>query len=335
MVPPSHPAAEALSVAICIATFGRPQGLAALLESLDDLARPESVEITVIVVDNDPAGSGRGVVHDHAPRRLPLQYAVEPRPGIPFARNHAVSKAQGADYVAFLDDDEQADPGWLEALLEAAARTRADIVVGPVVPRFAHPAPAWLRRADVFAPLRYRDEEEVGFAYTGNVLVAGRLFADDPHPFDERFAATGGSDTHFFMRAHLGGARIVWAANAVVYETIPAARARPSWLIRRDYRRGNTLSLCLLDLEDSKRRRARRALHGVARVLLGASHAATFPLRGRRALLAGARQAALGLGMITGLFGYAYQEYRRTDPPPADPEPGQEFVQQAERLHGR
>ena len=76
-----------------------------------------------------------------------LVYAVEPRRGIPFGRNTAVRTAGDVDFVAFLDDDETADPAWLVELLRVQRTTGADVVTGTVLPVFeAGPAGVGTRR---------------------------------------------------------------------------------------------------------------------------------------------------------------------------------------------
>src|SRR5258705_4394347 len=103
-------------VAICIATHRRPQGLLALLQSLDGLVFDGAApEVRVIVADNDEAESARAICDGARDwLRHPLTYVVEKRPGIPQARNASLAPALGSvDWIAFADDDELADPRWL------------------------------------------------------------------------------------------------------------------------------------------------------------------------------------------------------------------------------
>ena len=147
------------------------------------------------------------------------------------------------------------------------------------------------------------------FANTGNVLVHASLF--EHARFSERFALSGGEDTHFFLRAARDGARIVWAADARVHEEIPPERMRVGWIARREFRRGNTLSLCLLDLDPSPRRRLKRVLHAVLRIGVGAAQAGCGAVAGRRLALRGVQNAAFGSGLLFGLTGRGYAEYAR------------------------
>jgi Glycosyl transferase family 2. len=46
-----------------------------------------------------------------------VHYVIEPAPGISAARNRALSESGGDDLLAFIDDDEQPQDGWLVALV--------------------------------------------------------------------------------------------------------------------------------------------------------------------------------------------------------------------------
>ena len=67
-------------------------------------------------------------------RPFPSHYISEPRPGVANARNAGVAAARGR-WVAFLDDDEEADPLWLASLTRVRARAAADAVFGPIEAR--------------------------------------------------------------------------------------------------------------------------------------------------------------------------------------------------------
>ena len=249
-----------------------------------------AVEVRIVVVENEIGGDAKRVLEGGTGGRFPVEYAVEPTHGIPFARNRAVEVAGDFDFIAFLDDDEWAEPQWLEELLDAQAKSGAQVVFGPVLPEFeAHP-PKWLVRSRYFDPLSFEALQEVGFAYTSNVLVSRDAF-DSDRPFSEKFAVIGGSDTHFFMRVWLGGGRIVWAPAARVHEAIPRQRMRLGWIARREYRRGTTLSLCLLELEPFRHRKVKRVVHGIGRIAFGAVLALASVVRGRGLFARAAGQA--------------------------------------------
>ena len=65
---------------------------------------------------------------------LRCRYVVEPRPGLSRARNRALAEAD-ADIVAWLDDDEVADPGWIAWLRHGFAHpARPTAVCGLMLP---------------------------------------------------------------------------------------------------------------------------------------------------------------------------------------------------------
>src|SRR5262249_22718479 len=122
-----------VKVDVAIATYRRPRGLFRLLGGLARLRfRGEPPDLRVVVIDHDPAGPAAEVCQDA--RRwldLPLVHRVEPRRGIPQARNAAVAAAlERAEFVAFIDDDEVPSPQWLDELLRVQAETGADAVAG-------------------------------------------------------------------------------------------------------------------------------------------------------------------------------------------------------------
>jgi glycosyltransferase involved in cell wall biosynthesis len=302
-------------VAICIATYRRPRMLETLLKALDRLTfrkMPEPL-VTVVVIDNDADASAREAVERAAGRaRWPLCYGIEPRRGISYARNCGVAAVgKDCDFVVFIDDDEVPRRNWLEELLFVQANQDADVVAGPVLSRFEVLPPAWIERGRCFERQRYRTGQQVAAAGAGNVLIRASQLARQSGPFDTRFALSGAEDTHLFMRLHKGGARMVWADEAVVEERVPQSRVNWRWVLQRAYRGGNGYALCELDLRPGLKVRCVRVAKGAARVIQGLGILALAPAFGIAGLLAGSTRVCLGLGMLTGVFGHRYEEYRQ------------------------
>jgi glycosyltransferase involved in cell wall biosynthesis len=300
---------ELTQVAICVSTLQRPQGLRALLDSLTRLRLPEATRVAVVVCDNDGEGSGRRVVEEFVGALAgEIRYVIEPRRGIPFARNTAVAEASGADWIAFVDDDETVDEEWLRRLVHTALEHNADVVTGPVLPVFEAEPPDWVLRGGFFERPRFSTGTPIPYARTSNALVAGRLLTGG-RPFSESLGNNGGDDTHFFQRVRLSGGLVVWDDDAIVKETVPISRVNVKWLVRRAYRRGNTLSLCLRDLEDSWPRRLKRVGASTWHMTAGIALVVTGIVRGRVPMVHGLQKVAFGLGLFTGLTGSVYEEY--------------------------
>ena len=109
--------------------------------------------------------------------------------------------------------------------------------------------------------------------------------------FDESFGETGGSDASFTAELVRAGGRLVWCDEAVVTESVPAARATRSWVLRRQLREGNAETRIRLRLAGAPRRSARQRgvalARGAARVAGGSAQLAAGVLGGRQDLRAG------------------------------------------------
>lgn len=149
-------------------------------------------------------------------------------------------------------------------------------------------------------------------ARTGNVLIHTQVFARDENRFDPRYALTGGEDTHFFLRISKQGHQIVWADEAVVYETVPESRLKLGWILQRAYRAGNTYALCERDIQLPSRKLLLRALKGLARITMGTILIVPAVVTGRIRLYKALQQISLGAGMVMGLAGRRYEEYKQT-----------------------
>jgi len=290
----------ATRVAVCVASFRRPAGLLALLQSLDALVfEGDAPELRIVVADNDAGESARAVCESAADwLRHPLTYVVEKRRGIAAARNASLAPALGrADWIAFVDDDEIADPDWLDALLRTQRATGADVVAGPVRTRFAVDPPRWIVEGGLLAYPRFAHGAALDTACTNNALVRGSLLAGLESLFDESLER--GEDTELFVRLARRGHRIVWAEDAPVTEVVPLERARLAWILRRSYLDG--IARARIERRHGLHGGAGIALRGVGRLLQGLGLAALPTPRDRAARARALRLAALGLGRCVGL----------------------------------
>ena len=96
---------------VIICTFRRSSSLGACLDSLTSQATSDS-HLLVVGVKEDPASGDVA-----ADRGVPFVAQAKPE-GIASARNFGI-KCSTDPFVAFIDDDARARPGWTEALLGA------------------------------------------------------------------------------------------------------------------------------------------------------------------------------------------------------------------------
>lgn len=303
-------------LAICVVTCQRPVLLAQLLESLNALIldTENPVDLRVIIVDNDDSGRAQHLIDGWRGRlRWPILYEVEPVRNISLARNKSVALALAADadFLAFIDDDEIAPREWITELLNVQRKFAADVVWGPVFPRFESPPADWIIKGGFF--LRHRRLPTgtiVATAETSNVLVSAPLVSRVGW-FDPSYGRSGGGDSHFFLRARLLGARIVWADAAGVEELLPASRVSVGWILQRAFRIGNCGVKVYRSLLPFVRWFPERLAKSVVRIGIGTSLLIASLFLGKAAAVKGLWHIALSLGALTGMVGFRYLEYRQ------------------------
>ena len=82
-------------------------------------------------------------------------------------------------------------------------------------------------------------------------------------------------------------------------------------MLQRAYRGGNGFARCELDVRPGARVRVVRGLKDAARVAQGVALLALAPAYGIGGLVEASSRVCLGLGMLTGVLGYGYDEYRQ------------------------
>jgi glycosyltransferase involved in cell wall biosynthesis len=190
------------AVSVVVPTHDRPAGLAAVLAALHgQTLAPERFEVIVVDDGSEPPQAA------HADG-LALRTVRHERARGPAAARNTGWRVARAPLVAFTDDDCTPEPGWLEALLDAAAG-RSDVVVqGPVAPPPGQ-APS--------GPLEHTIE--IGAAnrlfVTCNIAYP-RPLLDRLGGFDESFLRACGEDLDLGTRATKAGADVVFAQRALV-----------------------------------------------------------------------------------------------------------------------
>ena len=235
-----------LTVAIC--TFRRQQGLSKLLDALWLQENIRSMNIEVLVVDNDPNASACDFISKIKPPTSlwNLHYFLEPTPGVSHARNRCLAESK-TEFIVFIDDDEVPQPKWLSSLMQTQSLTGADVVCGPVIPRYESEPPKWIIENRLFERKRFSTGCKIGFqdSRSGNVLLRCNVVDLAGGGFDAQFAMSGAEDTLFFKRAEQSGARMVWSDEACVLEDVPPSRMKFKWVLRRAYKGGqNWVRIC-------------------------------------------------------------------------------------------
>jgi succinoglycan biosynthesis protein ExoM len=305
-------AAVPFDVTISIATYNRPELLEKTLRSCIDQQNGLALAYEILVTDNHPTGNAEIVVARlAASSAVAIRYQQNLTRNMSVLRNAGIKSARGA-YVAFIDDDEFADPDWLDQLMGAIRRTGADIAVGPRLAIFAAGAPpaydpegAYFQRVydlapDALIPLTDPDGRPRFGLGTGNSIFCARTCLTDAEPFDPRFGDAGGEDIEFFMRQHIEGRTIAWAAGARVTEVVIEVRTKVAYRLIRAKRETQIFaSIYMAHATRPLRTRARLALTGVAQLVLGGLIAFLTWEFGSEVRLRGRLMATVGLGKLT------------------------------------
>jgi GT2 family glycosyltransferase len=196
-----------------------------LATCLGSLLEGSLEDFETILVDNGSTDGSVAFVRSNFPevRVLPLS---ENR-GFSAAVNAGI-RASRAEYVALLNNDTQTDPGWLEALVEAAeVHPEASLFASKLVDfhdrRVLDGAGDALRRSGLPYRLGHReldrgqyDEPAFVFGACAAAALYRRALFEEIGLFDEDFFAYC-EDGDVSFRAQLAGHRCLYVPEAVVY----------------------------------------------------------------------------------------------------------------------
>lgn len=227
---------------IVIPTYGRPQGLAQLLDSL--APQVEGRKGREIIVVNDGSGDpGYAAVVDRHAAGIRYIASTENRgPGA--ARNRGAAEAAG-DFLVFIDDDCTAPPDWLDGLALVLSVDPTLDAVGGMTRPLPSPHPPWFERLLVQAgahpnPVFYRDQLIV---MVSACLAVRRGMFDQLGGFVEDIMPLA-EDRNLTTRLRIAGAKCVIAPNWFVYHDM---NSTPKQHFRRyfNYGRGVNNAIAL------------------------------------------------------------------------------------------
>jgi glycosyltransferase involved in cell wall biosynthesis len=233
-----------MEISIVISTFNRGEKLARTLRSLAAQTlsphRWETVVVNNNSTDDTPEVFARFAVSDEG-RALDVRMVSEERQGLSWARNRGISEVRGG-IIVMIDDDEEVNPGFLEAYSDFfAAHPSAVAAGGRMVACYEEERPRWMShytealaagtidlggqvrrfprgRYPIGGNMAFRREvfERVGVFNTELGRTGGALLGGEEKELFGRITAAGGG------RNADGG--IWWVPGAVVDHLIPPSR---------------------------------------------------------------------------------------------------------------
>ena len=245
---------DSVQASVIIPTRNRAQVLKSCLESLTRQSVSKE-QFEVWVIDNGSTDDTAAVAQAFADR-LTLSCVSAPEPGLHIGRHEGMRRAN-SDILIYADDDIEAGPSWVQAVVEAFEDPSVALVGGNNYPLFEEQPPAWLERwwnrsVDRGQALAYlsvldfgigRFEIEPGYVWgcnysiRRNVLLRAEGFHPDGMPA-ERLSYRGDGETHVSEFVRQSGLKAIFDSSASVHHRVAATRMTSSYFCQRAYAQG-------------------------------------------------------------------------------------------------
>jgi len=208
-------------ISIVIPTMLRPAGLDRAMQSAKSQIVP-NYDIEIIIADNAPDASARAQVEAFAKTTdIPVRYISEPEAGVANVRNAALTLVSG-QYIAFLDDDQDATSHWLAHMVSQCLRDNTSVVFAKIEGRTT----ATVKNAEAKLHFFSRDRDGIASGVTeafdgcgASLLDLSKIDNSLLH-FDRHRNQTGGEDDALFSAIQKGGGTFSWSKEALVYEDV-------------------------------------------------------------------------------------------------------------------
>ena len=239
-----------IRISLVIPTHNRAAQLVAALESVvrQDLPRDEW-ECVVVSNNSTDDTEARFAAFAAAHPGCGLRLVAEEGPGVSYARNRGLREAQ-APLVAFIDDDERVNEGFLRAYLEFfETRPGAVVAGGRIVAEYPAGRPAWMSKyveMPIANPMDFGERVRpfpAGRVPGGGNMAFRRAGLAGYGGFDPTLGRVngeliGGEENDFFERLLLGGETIWYVPGAVMWHIIPPAKLTGAYFRRLSYNVG-------------------------------------------------------------------------------------------------
>jgi glycosyltransferase involved in cell wall biosynthesis len=239
---------------VVVPTYNRSGLLRRTVDSLFRAPIPAGLEVTILVVDNNSKDDTEQVVRSLAEGApVPLRYVRETRQGLSHARNGGIAAGTG-DLIGLIDDDEEIDTGWYEAVAREFADPATDFIGGPYLANCEVPMPSWIPSGynGVIGIIPARPRTVMAPPFPGNLpggnAVLRRATFDRVGLYDGRLGRSGKGllseeDADLYRRLLSAGMHGYHVPDLAIHHHIPASRLTRSYYRRWCYWRGVSLGV--------------------------------------------------------------------------------------------
>ena len=239
-----------IRLSLIIPTHNRAGQLLAALESVVRQDMPAG-EWECVVVNNNSTDDTPARFAAFAARypALNLRMVTETGPGVSYARNRGIAETS-APYMAFIDDDERINAGFIRAYVEFFdAHPDAVVAGGRIIAEYVSGRPAWMSKyveMPIANPMDFGERVRpfpAGRVPGGGNMAFRRAGLAGYGEFDPTLGRVngeliGGEENDFFERLLLGGETIWYVPGAVMWHIIPPAKLTGAYFRRLSYNVG-------------------------------------------------------------------------------------------------
>lgn len=229
-----------LTIVVC--TYNRSDWLPGCLSSLESQCDDDSVE--VLLIDNNSTDATATIAHGFTNRLPNFQYIFEGAQGLSHARNRGFKEARG-QFVAYMDDDAKANPGWAKAIIHFFKNHPDSSGVGGQHKAFSLvPIPEWFPKE--YGSRSLGNETRLlqkGEWISGTNMAFKKSALIEIGGFDTSIGMSGkkvsyGEETHLTLRMLERGMPIYYCAEMCVDHAILPYKLKLRWLLHSSYSNG-------------------------------------------------------------------------------------------------
>ena len=233
-----------IEISIIIPTYQRSAALNNVLNSVSKKLQTKH-SVSVVIVDNNPLPQEKSFVKKRAQSfPFPLDYVHEPNSGVSHARNTGLSYIN-TQYAAFLDDDMEITPNWLDAMIAVARAHNTAVTFGPVHAKFPKGSENLEDHIGSFysrsGPKDYDGVVPILHGTCGCLLDMLQIRPKNIK-FDPQHNASGGEDDAYFAEVDSAGLTFGWSSKADTFEIVPPHRLTRNYIFRRNFGYGQAPS---------------------------------------------------------------------------------------------
>lgn len=306
------------NVFICVPTYNRHTELKKLLDSILLLQVPLTLRVSLVIADNSMNFNSENILKRYRTSfstiGIELHFFCIPSKGLSNVRNSLLDfSMEKSNYIIFVDDDEYVPSTWLKDFFSVLhfLNHEPDIILGAVTPVF-EVEDSWLAKTNYYEQSFKVNNSAINYCASNNTLIKTSIIKKYNIRFDPKFNDLGGEDQDFFSTLIRFGARVYGTNDVFVYEFNPKDRIGLAWVVKREFRKGNTLGLISLDSRDIS-----KVLLRVGSILNKFSGSIIFLFltifTGKKSFIKSIRLFFMSAGMTWGLLGYQYVAYPKID----------------------